>query len=94
MKSNTHKLHQLINMIMSKKQTIYTVAITVLFIITCLAVQAQPGGGGGGIGIGGPPPGGGGGGGPIPIDGGAILLAIGAAAYGRKVLGQQANKSN
>jgi hypothetical protein len=42
-------------------------------------VNAQPGGGGGGQGQGGPPPGNG----AVPIDGGAILLAIGAAVYGR-----------
>ncbi|MBK7148323.1 MAG: MprA protease, GlyGly-CTERM protein-sorting domain-containing form [Bacteroidetes bacterium] len=45
-----------------------------------LALEAQPGGGGGGQGQGGPPPGNG----AVPIDGGAILLAIGAAVYGRR----------
>ncbi len=58
---------------------------TLIFILSVmlsgiyLESQAQPGGGGGGQGQGGPPPGNG----AAPIDGGAVLLAIGAAAYGR-----------
>lgn len=63
-----------------KKQTIISIAITALFIVATLALEAQPGGGGGGQGQGGPPPGSG----AVPIDGGAILLAIGAAIYGRR----------
>ncbi|MBK8658326.1 MAG: hypothetical protein IPN22_05490 [Bacteroidetes bacterium] len=47
-------------------------------------LPAQPGGGGGGQGMGGPAPGSG----AAPIDGGAILLVIGAAAYGRSRLNQ------
>ncbi len=57
--------------------------IAALFFITLLTTTiaiAQPGGGGGGQGQGGPPPGNG----AVPIDGGAILFAIGAAAYGRQ----------
>jgi hypothetical protein len=56
--------------------------ITALFFITMFTTTiaiAQPGGGGGGQGQGGPPPGNG----AVPIDGGAILLVIGAAVYGR-----------
>ncbi|MBK7148925.1 MAG: hypothetical protein IPH78_08900 [Bacteroidetes bacterium] len=53
-----------------------------MFITITLALEAQPGGGGGGQGQGGPPPGSG----AAPIDGGAILLALGAAAYGRQRL--------
>ena len=68
--------------VMNKKQIILQLAITALLIIATLALEAQPGGGGGGQGQGGPPPGSG----AVPIDGGAILLAIGAAAYGRKKL--------
>ena len=64
---------------MNKKQIILQLAITALLIIATLALEAQPGGGGGGQGQGGPPPGSG----AVPIDGGAILLAIGAAAYGK-----------
>lgn len=57
-----------------------------LFFVTTLVI-AQPGGTGGGQGQGGNPPGGGGG--AVPIDGGAIGLVIGAAAYGYKRLKQQ-----
>ena len=56
------------------------IAMLLLIASATTLVNAQPGGGGGGQGQGGPPPGYG----AVPIDGGAILLAIGAAAYGRK----------
>ncbi|MBK8659993.1 MAG: hypothetical protein IPN22_14280 [Bacteroidetes bacterium] len=65
-----------------KKNTILSIAVTVVLVIITLALEAQPGGGGGGQGQGGPPPGSG----AVPIDGGAILLAIGAAVYGRRAL--------
>lgn len=66
-----------------KRNTILSIAITVVLVIITLALEAQPGGGGGGQGNGGPAPGSG----AVPIDGGAIILAIGAAAYGRRALG-------
>lgn len=63
---------------MKKTPIISIVLLTILLTIT-FAIEAQPGGGGG-QGQGGPPPGSG----SVPIDGGAILLAIGAAIYGRR----------
>ena len=61
------------------KYKILIVSLSLMLSGIYLDSQAQPGGGGGGQGQGGPPPGNG----AAPIDGGAILLAIGAAAYGR-----------
>lgn len=69
-----------------KKQQIISITITALFIVATIALEAQPGSGGG---QGGPPPPGSG---SVPIDGGAILLAVGAAIYGRKKLME--NKEN
>ncbi|MFN8321915.1 MAG: hypothetical protein U0T74_04605 [Chitinophagales bacterium] len=69
-----------------KTKLIKTIS-TLLFVITTAVIYAQPGGTGGGQGQGGNPPGGGGG--AVPIDGGAIGLVIGAAAYGYKRLKQQ-----
>ena len=57
----------------------FIAALFFIAIFTTTIAIAQPGGGGGGQGQGGPPPGNG----AVPIDGGAILLAIGAAVYGR-----------
>ncbi len=54
------------------------IAMLLLIASATTLVYAQPGGGGGGQGQQ-PPPGSG----AVPIDGGAILLAIGAAVYGR-----------
>lgn len=61
-----------------KKQILKSIALIIILVSLSLILDAQPGGGGGQPG-GGPPPGSG----AVPIDGGAILLAIGAAAYGR-----------
>lgn len=77
--------HYLKNSAMPKKQTILGIALTACCILATMALQAQPGGGGGGQGMGGPAPGSG----AAPIDGGAILLALGAAAYGRQRLKAQ-----
>lgn len=60
----------------------FIAALFFITIFTATIAMAQPGGGGGGQGQGGPPPGNS----AVPIDGGAILLAIGAAVYGRKKL--------
>lgn len=63
-----------------KTKLIKTIS-TLLFVITTAVIYAQPGGTGGGQGQGGNPPGGGG---AVPIDGGAVSLVIGVAAYGYK----------
>jgi hypothetical protein len=64
-----------------KKIWMYTLPILFTTILT-ITTHAQPNGGGGGQGQGGQPPGNG----AAPIDGGAILLVVGAAAYGRAAL--------
>ncbi len=66
----------------------FIAALFFIAIFTTNIAIAQPGGGGGGQGQGGPPPGSG----AAPIDGGAILLAIGAAVYGRHQLNGQKAK--
>ncbi len=63
----------------------FIAALFFITLFTATIAMAQPGGGGGGQGQGGPPPGSG----AVPIDGGAILLAIGAAVYGRKKMKDQ-----
>ena len=64
---------------MSKR--IWMLGITAALIFMTMLAIAQPGGTGGGQGQGGNPPGGGG---AVPIDGGAVSLVIGVAAYGYK----------
>ncbi len=61
------------------KRRFYALLLMSVFVIMGTALYAQPGGGGG-QGQGGPPPGGTG----APVDGGAVALVIGAAAYGYK----------
>lgn len=71
---------------MNKKICI-SAATAILIFISTLAF-AQPGGTGGGQGQGGNPPGGGG---SVPIDGGAISLVLGVAAYGYKKFKEEKN---
>ena len=64
-----------------RKQQIRKAIFAIVLVITATGVWAQPGGGGGGQGGGGPPPGTG-----APIDGGAVMLLLGAAAYSYRQL--------
>lgn len=64
------------------KVNILKATIVAALLIAGTDLFAQPGGVGGGQGQGGPPPSSG----AVPIDGGAVMLVAGAAAYGRKFL--------
>lgn len=68
------------------KNKIELSATVLLIILLSTALHAQPGGGGGFPGGGAP------GTGAVPIDGGAILLAIGAAVYGRMAIRSKPDK--
>lgn len=71
------------------KQQIRKAIFAMVLVITATGLWAQPGGGGGGQGGGGPPPSGTGG----PIDGGAVMLLIGAAGYTYKQLKKEKENS-
>ncbi len=68
----------------NRTTNIIRVIATITLLLTATFIYAQPGGPGGiggGTGGGGNPP-------AVPIDGGVVMLVVGAALYGRKRMTQ------